>query len=471
MIPVRGYDGHKVAVLGLGRTGLSSLRALKAGGAETVCWDDNEASRETAAQEGFAVEDLTRDRPWEGVKALIVSPGIPHLYPEPHPVVSQAQAMGVVIDNDIGLFFRSFATEDWDQFDVIPRVVCVTGSNGKSTTTALIHHILTATGRPCQMGGNIGVPVLDLEPAHDGDVVVLELSSYQTELARALAPEISVFLNISPDHLDRHGGMGGYFAAKSRLFALGGAEKNIIGVDEKEGRFLASQLREEADTGDPVLRLSVTQRLKDGWSIFARKGFLSEWRRERQIASIDLRNMKSLPGLHNHQNACAAYSVARVLGMGARDIETAMASYPGLPHRCQIVGEIDGVTFVNDSKATNADAAEKALLAFDNIHWIAGGVPKEGGIEPLIGLMDRVKQTYLIGEAAPSFSNSLGDHLHVVNETLSGAFEAAVSNAQAGDVILLAPACASFDQFKSFEARGDAFVDLFEDALHLSQKR
>jgi len=342
MIPVRGYDGHKVAVLGLGRTGLSALRALQAGGAETVCWDDNEASRDVASQEGFAVEDLTRDRPWEGVKALIVSPGIAHLYPDPHPVVSQAQAMGVVVDNDIGLFFRSFATEDWDQFDVIPRVVCVTGSNGKSTTTALIHHILTSSGRPCQMGGNIGVPVLDLEPAHDGDVVVLELSSYQTELARALAPEISVFLN--------------------------------------------------------------------------RKGFLSEWRRERQVASIDLRNMASLPGLHNHQNACAAYSVARVLGMGARDIETAMASYPGLPHRCQIVGELNGVTFVNDSKATNADAAQKALLAFDNIHWIAGGVPKEGGIEPLLGLMDRVKHAYLIGEASASFSESLGDHPHYVRQ-------------------------------------------------------
>lgn len=458
MIPVRGYNGHKVAVLGLGKTGLSVLRALQAGGADTVAWDDNEASREDARNQGFTIEDLTRDKPWTDVKALIVSPGIPHLYPEPHPAVEKAHEMGVVLDNDIGLFFRSFATEDWDQFDSIPRIVCVTGSNGKSTTTALIHHVMSSFGKPCQMGGNIGVPVLDLEPAHEGDIVVLELSSYQTELARALAPDVSVFLNLSPDHLDRHGGLGGYFAAKQRLFALGGAEKSVIGVDEKEGRYLAGQLREEADTGDPVLRISTTQRLKDGWSVFARKGFLAEWRRGRQVASIDLRDMPDLPGIHNHQNACAAYAVARIMGMGAKDIEAAFKTYPGLPHRCQIIAEINGVTFVNDSKATNADAAEKALLAFKNIHWIVGGVPKAGGISPLQGLFDRVKHAYLIGKSADEFAETLGDHPQQTCGTLEAAFVAALGNAEPGDVILLAPACASFDQFKSFEARGDAFV-------------
>jgi len=213
-----------------------------------------------------------------------------------------------------------------------------------------------------------------------------------------------------------------------------------------------------------VLRVSTKERLKDGWSIFARKGFLAEWRRERQIASIDLRNMATLPGVHNHQNACAAYAVARVLGLGAKDIEAAFKTYPGLPHRCQIVGERDGVTFVNDSKATNADAADKSLKAFENIHWIAGGVPKEGGIEPLLPLMDRVKKSYLIGEAAGPFAETLSDHPHQVSGTLEAAFETAVKEAKEGDVILLAPACASFDQFKSFEARGSAFMDLV-DAL------
>lgn len=462
MIPVRGYAGHRVAVLGLGRTGLSVLRALNAGGAQTIAWDDGEDARVKAASEGFEIADLSRDQAWEDVRALIISPGIPHLYPEPHPVIAKAQAMGVVVDNDIGLFFRSFATEDWDRFDVMPRVICVTGSNGKSTTTALISHIFSSSGKSCQMGGNIGVPVLDLDPPIDGDFVVLELSSYQTELARALAPDIAVFLNLSADHLDRHGGMGGYFVAKSRLFVLGGPERSIIGVDEKEGRFLASQLREEANTGDPVLRISTRERLKDGWSVFARKGFLAEWRRGRQVASIDLREIKALPGEHNHQNACAAYAVARVAGLGAKDIEAAMRTYPGLPHRCQIVAEKRGVTFVNDSKATNADAAEKALQAFDNIHWIAGGVQKEGGIASLEPLFAKLKRAYLIGEAAEAFAQTLGGHPHEVSDTLDRALDAACAQSEPGDVILLAPACASFDQFQSFEHRGTEFEALVE---------
>jgi len=216
---------------------------------------------------------------------------------------------------------------------------------------------------------------------------------------------------------------------------LGGAEKNIIGVDEKEGRYLAAQLREEADTGDPVLRISATQRLKDGWSIFARKGFLAEWRRERQVASIDLRELPTLPGAHNHQNACAAYAVARIIGMGAKDIEAAFKTYPG---------------------------AEKSLLAFQNIHWIAGGVPKEGGITSLKPLLERIKHAYLIGESASDFANSLDDQPNTISETLENAVTQAVKNAKEGDVILLAPACASFDQFNSFEARGDAFVELIE---------
>lgn len=459
MIPVRGYEGHKVAVLGLGRSGLATVAALQAGGAEVIAWDDTAARRDAAT--GVELADLSRDKPWDGIKALIVSPGIPHLYPAPHPAVVQAQKFGAVVDNDIGLFFRSYATEAWDRFDQLPRIVCVTGSNGKSTTTALISHILEATGRAVQTGGNIGRAVLDLDPAHDGETVVLELSSYQTDLARSLAPDISVFLNLSPDHLDRHGGMGGYFAAKARLFALGGAEKSVIGVDEPEGRYLAAMLREEAETGDPVLRFSTTERLKDGWSVFARKGHLAEWRRGRQVASFDLRPMPSLPGTHNHQNACAAYCVARILGLGARDIEAAMARYPGLPHRCQILGDKNGVTFVNDSKATNADAAEKALRAFDNIRWIVGGVPKEGGISSLAPQFDRIKKAYLIGQSATAFSQQMSELPHADCQTLTAAFAAAAKDAEPGDVILLAPACASFDQFASFEARGDAFEALF----------
>ncbi len=465
MIPVRGYSGHKVAVLGLGRSGWPAVAALRAGGAEVVVWDDGAAAREKAEAEGLAVADFGKGRGLDGVAAMIVSPGIPHLYPAPHPAVAAAWEAGVAVDNDIGLFFRSFATPDWDGFGRTPQVVCVTGSNGKSTTTALIAHVLAAAGRPAQVGGNIGRGALDLDPAADGMVVVLELSSYQIELARALQPDIAVFLNLSDDHLDRHGGRGGYFAAKRRLFTQGGPGRSVIGVDEDEGRFLANVMREAAGSGDPVIAVSVTRKLPgDGWNVTARKGFLSEWRGGRQAASVDLRGMASLPGAHNHQNACAAYAVARSLGMGPRQVEAAMAGFPGLPHRSQPVAEWRGVRIVNDSKATNADAAAKALGSFERVRWIAGGRAKAGGIEALRPLFGRVAKAYLIGEAAEGFAATLGEVPHVVSGTLGAAVRAALAEAEPGETVLLAPACASFDQFASFEARGDAFVALVREA-------
>ena len=466
MIPVRGYGGHKVAVFGLSRSGLSAALALRAGGAVPVCWDDNEAARGRAEAAGLSVADLNKDKPWEDVVSLIVSPGIPHLYPKAHAIVQKAWGLGVVVDNDIGLFFRSYATAEWDKFDVMPKVICITGSNGKSTTTALTAHILQEAGKPVQMGGNIGRGVLDLDPAQDGEIVVLELSSYQCELARALAPDMAVFMNLSPDHLDRHGGIGGYFAAKRRLFAEGGPDKAIIGVDESEGRYLANQVRQDSETGDPVIAISSGRKLQGrGWSVFARKGFLAEWRKGRQVASIDLRNMQGLPGAHNHQNGCAAYAVCRALAIAPKVVEAGLQSYGGLAHRCQIVAQHNGVIYVNDSKATNADAAEKALLAFENIHWIAGGQAKEGGIASLVPLFGRIIKTYLVGAAADQFAEQLGDAAHEKSGTVEAAVKSAAKNAKPGDVVLLAPACASFDQFESFEARGDAFTAAVKRAI------
>ena len=459
MIPVRGYAGHKVAVLGLGRSGRPAIAALAAGGAEVVAWDDGAETRAKAEAEGIALADLTKVKGYEGVTAVVVSPGIPHLYPAPHPAVSAAWDAGVAVDNDIGLFFRSFATPEWERFDRAPQVVAITGSNGKSTTTALTAHVLKEAGRPVQVGGNIGRGVLDLDPAEDGTVVVLELSSYQIELARALQPDVAVFLNLTPDHFDRHGGLGGYFAAKRRLFTQGGPARSIIGIDENEGRFLANAMREEAWSGDPVITISVKRKAAgDGWQVHARKGFLAEWRHGRQVASVDLRGMATLPGAHNHQNACAAYAAARSLGIGPRQIETALASYPGLAHRSELVATWRGVKIVNDSKATNADAAEKALSSFERIRWIAGGRAKEGGIAALRPLFARVAKAYLIGEAAEAFAATLGETPHVVAGTLDAAVAAALADAEEGEVVLLAPACASFDQFESFEHRGAAFV-------------
>jgi len=458
VIPVMGYAGRQVAVLGLGRSGLTAAAALRAGGAEPLVWDDSPEAREKAEAEGYAVRDLRRGDAWTDVASLIVSPGIPHLYPEPHAVVAGALAAGVPVDNDIGLFFRSFATKEWDRFHRQPQVVAVTGSNGKSTTSALIHHILEAAGRPAQLGGNIGRGVLDLEPAVDGDVAVLELSSYQTDLARALTPDIAVFTNLSPDHLDRHGGFGGYFAAKRRLFAEGGPDRAVIGVDEPEGRYLAGQLA-EGPADDRVIRVSVAGKIATtGWNVTVKKGFLAESRKGRQTGSIDLRGIAALPGAHNHQNAACAYSVCRSLGLAPREIETAFRSFEGLPHRSQVVAVKAGVTFVNDSKATNVDSAAKALAAYDKVRWIAGGLEKDGGLGGLQGALGSVSKAYLIGRSARDFALGLPDVRHEICDTMETAVARAAAEAEAGETVLLAPAAASFDQYDNFERRGEDFV-------------
>ncbi len=456
MIPVVGYDGLKVGVLGLGRSGLSAARALQAGGATPICWDDNPEARATAEAEGFECRDLTREM--DELALLMVSPGIPHLYPEPNRVIAAAYAASVPVDNDIGLFFRSIGGGDWISLEVPPRVVAVTGSNGKSTTSALIAHLVESAGKPAQLAGNIGRGVLDLEAPHSGEVIVLELSSYQTELARNLTPDIAVFTNLSPDHLDRHGGMGGYFAAKRRLFAEGGPDRAVIGVDEAEGRFLENQLSQGAGD-DRVIRVSVEQKLTGiGWNVFAKKGFLAEWRKGRQVASIDLREVPGLPGAHNHQNACSAYAVCRALGIAPREIEKGFHSFKGLPHRSQLIAEKDGVRFVNDSKATNVDAAGKALKAFKNIRWICGGLEKKGGLGGLAEGLDSVSKAYVIGREAAQFAMQLQGVEAEVCGTMQKAVESAIRDAVAGDVVLLAPACASFDQYDSFETRGDDFT-------------
>ena len=457
MLSVQGVQDRTIAVMGLGRSGLSAAHALRDSGAQVWVWDDNPAARDAAQGQGFDPVDLSR-ADWRDVDSLIVSPGIPHLYPMPNPIIWSAMQAGVAIDNDIGLFFRSLGGQDWASFDTIPRVIAVTGSNGKSTTSTLIHHIFDHAGRPTQLAGNIGRGVFDLDPLQDGEVVVLELSSYQTELARALTPDVAVLTNLSPDHLDRHAGLGGYFAAKRRLFAEGGPDRAVIGIDEIEGQFVANQMA-QATSDDRVIQVSVTRKLDDaGWSVFARKGFLSEYRKGRQVSSIDLRAMTGLPGAHNHQNACAAYAAARAMGIAPRVIEQAMASFHGLAHRSQTIAQHAGITFVNDSKATNVDSAAKALSAFDNIRWICGGLAKEGGLGTLPEIAaQRVTRAYVIGREAAKFAMDLGIDCEVCT-TMQVAVAKAASDARAGDTVLLAPAAASFDQYDNFEQRGDDYI-------------
>lgn len=441
MIIAQGYQGVTVGVFGLARAGLAAAQSLVAGGARVRAWDDNAEARQRAKALGIELVDFNKTG-LEGVSTLFVSPGIAHLHPAPHPIIADAMRRGITIDNDIGLFFRSKGAA---------KVVCVTGSNGKSTITALLRHILAEAGVPVQMGGNIGQGAMCLNPPKDGEVVILELSSYQTELARTLRPDVALFANFSPDHLDRHGGLGGYFAAKRRLFELDAPSVAVIGLDQKEGRLIAN--------GIEGTLIGVSSDTHAGaWSICANAGVLSEWRGGDEVASFKLTGLDNLRGGHNHHNAAMAYGAARALGVDGEAIRAAMDGYCGLPHRCQVLGRGGGVLFVNDSKATNVEAVAQALAAFERIHWIVGGQNKGEGLAALTPHFGRVKRAYLIGESAADLAADLDGVAQEQCGTLARAVAAAMANAQDGDVILLAPACASFDQFSSFEERGDAFI-------------
>ncbi|MEO1198943.1 MAG: UDP-N-acetylmuramoyl-L-alanine--D-glutamate ligase [Pseudomonadota bacterium] len=461
MIPVTGFDGQTVGILGLGRTGLATAQALRAGGATPVAWDDGEAAREAAAGDGITLVDFASE-PWPGLACLVVSPGIPHLYPAPHPVIAKAWGEGVPVDNDIGLFFQSCPDA---------KVVAITGTNGKSTTTALIRHLLAETGRAVQMGGNIGTAVLALNPPSPGETIVLELSSYQIDLARCLTPDIAVFLNLAPDHLDRHGGMGGYFNAKRRLFAVGHPPLSVIGVDEAEGRFLANEMRLGRDPGDSVIAISATRPLGGrGRSVALRDGNLAVIDSGNVVHIVRLADLSpALAGLHNAQNAAAAIAVATTLDVPAAAIAKGLSSYPGLPHRMQPVGRLGPVRIINDSKATNPEAAAQSIASFDQVLWIGGGQAKEAGLGALEDELHRIRHAYLIGAAMEDLATALEGRVPV---TRSGTLDRAVQDAaaeaqrimkqdpQAGPVLLLAPACASFDQFKDYEHRGRMFMDL-----------
>ena len=458
MIPVKGVSGARIAVLGLGRSGLSAMRALRAGGADVLCWDDSKDARAIAEAEGAMLHDFSVPGAWNGVVELVLSPGIPHLYPHPNAHVAAAMAAGIPIDNDVGLFFRSLAIPGRGGSRKFPRVVAVTGSNGKSTTVALIHHCLVASGRESQLAGNIGRGVLDIDsPGKDG-TIVLELSSYQIEVARSLAPDVAVFTNFGPDHLDRHGGLGGYFAAKQRLFLQGRPRVAVIGIDEVEGKFLENRLVGGSSENRIIRVTADSTSASEGWSITAKDGILTEVHDGQSAASLDLGEMQGLPGVHNHQNACAAFAVLRALEVSSAAIGEGMLSFEGLPHRGQVVARWNGVTFVNDSKATNVDAAARSLAVFPRVRWIVGGQLKEGGISALQSSLETVVKAYAIGGQATEVARDLeGVELEVCS-TMAAAVRCAAKDAQPGDTVLLAPAAASFDSYGSFEERGDDFI-------------
>ena len=451
MINVFPFASYPVAVMGLGKSGLATAEALRAAGAEVLAWDDSEAKRAEARARGFEPVDLTTCD-WKELTTLVLSPGIPHTHPRPHPVAALAKKHKVEIVGDIELLARS---------ERLASFVGVTGTNGKSTTTALIGHILKGAGKRAAVGGNIGTPVLALESVGDG-IYVLEMSSYQLELTPSLTCDVAVLINISPDHLDRHGGMNGYIAAKKTIFQRQTSPRTaVVGVDDPHSLALHDELMQIGD--QHIIAISSARRIDRG--VFVHDGILFDAIEGDAVEMGDLRPIATLPGEHNWQNAAAAYAACRALHVDGRKIIEAMASYPGLAHRQETVAVADGLTFVNDSKATNADAAAKALACYDAIYWIAGGRAKEGGISSLAPFFGRIRHAYLIGESAEPFARSLPDN---IARTMSGTLEAAVQAAHrdalkdkaAGAVILLSPAAASFDQFANFEARGDMFRTL-----------
>jgi UDP-N-acetylmuramoylalanine--D-glutamate ligase len=468
VIPVPFFKGKTVAVFGMARSGISAARALAAGGASVSGWDDNAEARETAAKAGVAVRDLN-GIDWHDVAALILSPGVPLTHPKPHPFVVKAQEARTEIIGDVELFFRAVRPHD----DAIhPKIVCVTGTNGKSTTTALIGHLLARLGYDAEVGGNIGKPVLDLAPPTPRRAYVLELSSYQIDLTPSVKPDVAVLINVTADHIDRHGTIENYANVKANIFGQQGrGDFAVIGVDDP----YASEICTRVSSRGAVLVTPVSVGKVLGRGVFVLDGKLYDSTGATSSEVRDLASLARLPGVHNWQNAAMAYAAVRPLVKDPGEIANVMASFPGLPHRIEEVGRIGRVRFVNDSKATNADAAARALACFDDIYWIAGGKPKAGGIDSLGRFFPRIRHAYLIGEAMEAFAATLGDKVAFAKSiTLEAAMRAAAKDAEGGrnePVVLLSPACASFDQFRDFEQRGAEFKRVFKLLAHEANMR
>ncbi|MFA5950979.1 MAG: UDP-N-acetylmuramoyl-L-alanine--D-glutamate ligase [Hyphomicrobium sp.] len=454
---VTTFKDKTVAVFGLGASGNATAKALIEGGARVAAWDDSEAGRASAAAAGIPLVDL-RIADWSALEALVLAPGVPLTHPEPHWTVTKARAAAVEIIGDVELFFR-------ERRATCPNapVVAITGTNGKSTTTALIAHILREQGLDVQLGGNIGRAVLTLEPPAENRFYVLELSSFQIDLTPSLEPTVGVLLNVTPDHIDRHGTVEHYASVKAHLVA--GAEAAVIGVEDAMTRAIAGRVSGKLYPFAVDANASIAPKIfASGTSICSQDG---------AIASIA--GVRSLRGRHNAQNAAAAITAIRALDdvtAGSHSLwqparlDAAMKTFPGLPHRLEEIASLGRMLFINDSKATNADSTEKALATWDSgIYWIVGGKPKDGGITTLEAYFPRLAKAYLIGEAADEFAKTLSGKVAFERSgTLEVAIASATKDASMSDapeaIVLLSPACASYDQFKNFEVRGDTFRHL-----------
>ncbi len=460
MIPVTIFAGRDVAVFGLGVSGIATARALSAGGAQVFGWDDTEKVRAEASAQGVMLRDPA-SMDWSGLAALVLAPGIPLTHPKPHWSVVKARAADIEVIGDTELFFRQHAAQGSRA-----KVVAITGTNGKSTTTALTAHLLTKGGKRVTAGGNIGRPVLDLDTLADDLIYVLEFSSFQIDLTPSLAPDAAALLNITPDHIDRHGTLEAYAAIKARVFdGLADGGTAVIGVDDAACRAIAGSL----DGPFAVKRICVGSSVENGvWAknaVRKEDAVLIEVEHGAETASVSLVGIESLRGAHNWQNAATAYALARAQGLAPKTIAGGLRSFAGLAHRMEQVARRGRVLFVNDSKATNADAAGKALASFSDIYWIIGGRPKAGGLAGLEGFFPNIAKAYLIGEAAEAFAVELGTSVdHVVCGTIDRAVHLAAADAATAHarepVVLLSPVCASYDQFANFAERGKAFGDI-----------
>jgi len=459
MIPSRFYANKTVAIFGLARTGLGAVRALVAGGTNVIAWDDNSTARDLGGQEGAELMPW-REWPWESIAALILSPGVPLTHPAPHGVVEHANRARVPVIGDVELFAHEIRNHA-DQPGKAP-VIAITGTNGKSTTTALVGHILNQCGFSAQIGGNIGKSVLELSPPSAKAIYVLEMSSFQIDLTPGLTPDVAVLSNLSPDHIDRHGTMENYAAIKARLMKQTARDGQVvIGVDDSHSSAIFTQVA--AAGGAQAYPVSVGKVL--GRGVFVVDGALYDAMGARAVKVMDMAAASHLPGAHNWQNAALAYGAVRPFISDMKAIAAAIASFPGLAHRMEDVGHIGKTAFINDSKATNADATARALAVYPDIFWIAGGKPKEGGIESLSTFFPRIRKAYLIGEAAPQFARTLDgkapyEVADVLETAVSHAAADAAASTAAAPIVLLSPACASYDQFKDFEQRGDSFRNL-----------
>ncbi len=439
MITAPAYQGQSIGVFGLARSGLATVHSLVASGATVFAWDDNIEAREkvSACAHDLYIMDF------DLLDALVLAPGIPLTHPAPHPLVVKAQAANVPIISDLDVFEAARST--------LPqhKLVGITGTNGKSTTTALVGHILGEAGLPVAIGGNIGTGVLALDPLPEGGVYVLELSSFQLDLCQKLACDVGILLNITPDHLDRHGSMDAYVGAKQRLFSLQPQSAvPVVGIDDDYCRSIAQHC-------PSVVPVSVKSQVSGGVS--AENGLLT-YETGGEINTIDIRALASLRGQHNWQNAAAAFAACRALGIEPATIVKGLESFPGLAHRQEPVPFDPAITVVNDSKATNVDAASRALKTFDNIRWIAGGRSKDKDFCGLSGALKSVRKAYLMGEDAEAIASILPPAMpRVLHPTMLDALSQALDDAETGDTVLLSPACTAFDQYRDFEHRGDAF--------------